>query len=854
MKNKLILIAAFILLASSVVLAEDLLITDFDQSSKYTTFVFKDDKGTVWTAGSGHSDNEKGFYLGIKYAIEKGGWGGWGLDIKGLDVSQCKYISFSVKGEKGGENLEVGIKDMKNKEIKVSLKDIATIDTSWTTVKVPLSEFKDIDMSALSNVHFAMGDWGGKGRIFIDDIKFAGGAEEVGGGDTIQGVGKVLVDGFERTNAYDRYYVYEGDDSSLKLASSRFAKEGDYSLELEYTLATTKSLGTWVSAHLRSGVESLNWTGVREIKMWVYGDGSDNILEFNIIDADGDTWVCQDRNVLNQTQWTLISMPLSKFGEKTGKTKVFDPSRIKTFEISVVSKSGVLSPGTRSYGSRIYVDQLYLLGENISAVASTPPNIVERLRMAVPAIGNVDFSGVAFTQYEYSPITQSMMYHWGKLAADAKVDKYSVRLEFAGTWQEFGDSAYYIATASNTTTGGGQEMRVTISDLHVTANDPFPNMTKLTLGNVWLDYSPYTFAGTWGYKGLTAEGDWEDLNYHLFLVKGKYNNFTSGTRLKTTLSSLNLFGLGEIPLKLLGTGIIVYSEDTARMPSLSNVSDSATLNKSNSMKLTKVSQDTTYTLELKRKFFTDRMQVLYIYGANYYSKSADADYSDPFDPKFNTMLETPLTLNGVMNRVRMEIYDIGVKGLSLNGEYRDVDPEFRPKYRNDPNGFDDYESDQKGFNVRASEWYKGFNIAAEYDSIHRKLYVDGIRNRQNYTFGYSGIKGIEMSYYKEIRRDVNNARSERSLFNATNRDEKVVANEVYIRTQIRDNMVLWFKIRNEEFISYAWNGHDFTDTLNAQWEYYLSSNAKFISEYKSVRYRYPNDDNNYLKAYFEVTF
>lgn len=853
MKNKILIIAFLILASAFTAYAEEMIILNFDQTSKFGPFVFKDDKGSTWSPSSGYSDSEKGFFLGIKYAIEPGGFGGWGIGLKALNASQYNYLTFAIKGEKGGEIVEVGMRDTKGKEKKLLVEDFITVDTSWNTVKIPFKGFTDVDMSTLDNIHFAMSDAAGKGKIFIDDVKLVSDEDDASREQDYQGVAKVLIDGFERTNANDRYYVYEGDDSSLRLTSSRSVKDGDYSLELEYLLATTKSLGTWVAAHLRSGVDILNWVGAREVKLWVYGDASDNILAFNIIDTDNDVWTYEDRGVLNQTQWTLVTMPIAKFREKTGKIKRLDLSKIKTFEIAIISKTGVLSPGTKRSTSRIFVDQLYLLGNNMNPIGATPPNIVAKLRTAIPSNGNVDFSGVAYTEYYNSPTTQSTMFHWGKLAADAKVDKYSVRLEFVASYQEFGYAAYYISTTSNTTTGGGQDMRVNISDLHVSANDPFPGVTKLTVGNIWLDYTPYTFAGTWGYKGLTAEGDWDELNYHFFMIKGRYNNFTTGTRLKTMLSTVNLLGLVEIPLKIIGTGIVVYSEDSARLPSLSNISEYGTLTKTESLRVQKVSQDTVFTLEAKRKFFTDRMQVTYTYGANYFSRIADADYTDPYEPVYNNLLATPINLAGMMSRIKAEIYDIGIKGFSLSGEYRDLDHEFKPKYRNNPNGFDDYETDMRGYNIRASEWYNGFNVSVDYDSIVRTFYKDGYRRRTSLGLGYYGVKGIELSFNKELRRDVNNIRSGRSAFSAW-RDEDVIANEFYVRSQLKDNMVLWFKIRHEELISYLWNSRDDADIFNTQFEYYMSSNAKFIAEFKTLRSRWPNDWDNYVKAYFEVTF
>jgi hypothetical protein len=831
------------------VFAEDLLIADFDQTTKYSQFVFKDDKGSQLTSSSGYQDPVKGYYLGIKFSMVEAGGIGYGLN--GLNISQFRYFSFSVKGEKGGETFEVGLRDKKDKEMRVKIEDVASVTTEWQTVKIPLSSFTGVDTTSMNNFHFAFAAKT-KGRISIDDIKFTGAgepaqaaaAEAAPGEPARNGVNKVLVDGFERTNASDRYYIYEGDDSSLKIEASRFSKEGDYALQMEYTLATTKPQGTWVSVHLRSGVDYLNWAGAREIKLWVYGDGTENILRFNIIDSDGDVWMCEDRNALSQTKWNLVSMPLNKFtlyGRSSSKTKMLDPNRIKSFEIAVWSKTGINAPGSSSSASRIYLDQLYILGENINANTAAPANIVQSLRIAVPSAGNVDLSGIAYTEYYYSPQTQNVVNHWGKLAANAKVDKYSVKLELVGVYQEFGDSAYYIMTGSNTSTGGGLEQKVNVSDLHVIANDPFPGVTKITLGNIWMDYTPYTFAGAWGYKGATVEGDIDALNYHFFVIKGKYNNFTTGTRAKTYFGQVQ------------ATGILVYSEDTARLPSISNVTADGQLQQSNSMKVEKVSQDTTYTLELRKKFFTDRMQMIGTYGNNIYKRFADADYTDPYNPIYNNRLDSPVNLNGQMGRMRMEIYDIGVQGLNITTEYRQVSHEFKPKYRNDPSGFDDSESDQQGGNVRVTEWYKGFNLSAEWDRLLRDFDKTGYRNRLNIGLGYYGVKGLDMSLSKEIKHDKNNIVSGRSGFSAY-RDDDVITNELYVRTQIKDNMVWWFKFWWQSINSAYSTLEQDTDSMDTQFEYYLSSNAKLIAEYKLTRYTWIIDDNNFTRVYFEVTF
>ncbi|MBN2406374.1 MAG: CIA30 family protein [Elusimicrobia bacterium] len=843
--------AAFLCLVSVVSLyAEDLLILDFDKASRWNTFPYKDDKGTIFNTSGAFSDEEKGKFLGVNYDIAKSGFGGWGVGLNGANVSEYMYLSFNVKGKSGNEVFDVGLKDTSSKEMNLRITDYTEIGTNWQEVRIPLADFKNINLNSLDNFHIGFNDSCGKGCIFMDDIRFAGdSAASIITEESLSN--KVLIEGFERVNPYDRYIVYEGDESSLNLEAGRLVYDGDYSMELEYSHATTKPWGTWVSVRHQTGVESLNWQGARELRMWVYGDGSDNIFRFYIVESDGEIWYYEDRDVLKSTKWTLVTMPLAKFTYYEGSAKndkLLDRKNINTFELAVLSRTGISTTGTKSSVSKIYVDTIYLVGEGISTVRSVPSGIVSDLRKAIETRSNVDLSGVVWNEYFYAPEQKGIIFHWAKIAANAAVNKYRVKFEVLGTQQNFGDAAYYTAN-STTTTIGTQSMGINVSNLYVVANEPLPYITNVTAGNIWVDYTPYTFTGVWGYKGLTMEGDWSRFNYHTFLIKGKYSNYTIGTRINTFFN------------KLIISAITVYSEDAAKLDGSSDLSDEGVVSESDLLEVKPVADDLVSTFEVKRKILSNRVTLTATYGNNLYNRYAEASYADNFNPTYTQELENPEKKHGSMYRGKVEVDDMGVQGLGLKYEYRDVDRQFRPKYRNNPTYFDDNESDQKGYNCKISQWYKGAVISAEYDDIVRKDYKEGHRRLANYGLGYYGLKNIELGYNISDKVDVNNTESSRSEFSALNRNDWIRARELYVRNKLRDNVILWFRIRRELL---TWRNSDTDvdlDSIQTKLEYYLTSNAKFFVEYKQTHYNEPSweptewpYDDNFLRAYFEVTF
>ncbi len=125
--------------------------------------------------------------LGLKPELM---WGSFAMDlgpttdltvipkkVESLDTSGYEYLTFWVKGEKGGERMELLMRDAHAlnymPQVKHKLPDATT---EWQKITVPLEQFKGrLDLTVLDNVGLAFGkDVGNlKGEvIFVDEFMF----------------------------------------------------------------------------------------------------------------------------------------------------------------------------------------------------------------------------------------------------------------------------------------------------------------------------------------------------------------------------------------------------------------------------------------------------------------------------------------------------------------------------------------------------------------------------------------------------------------------------------------------------------------------------------------------------------
>jgi len=104
----------------------------------------------------------------------KGSWCTWVINLGRFDASQKTHLAFWVKGEKGGERFDVGIKDattLSGNEPKME----QTTSTEWRRVLIPLRDMQNIkqqDLSALENFSLGFTDKLGSGIIYVQGFVF----------------------------------------------------------------------------------------------------------------------------------------------------------------------------------------------------------------------------------------------------------------------------------------------------------------------------------------------------------------------------------------------------------------------------------------------------------------------------------------------------------------------------------------------------------------------------------------------------------------------------------------------------------------------------------------------------------
>lgn len=856
-RGRLFLGAAAVIGVLSPLAAEPVISTaDFDNESP-EIFSFKDEKGSVLNASTAYSDVAKGKHLGVRYEILPGGWGGCGLVLKGLNAAGYRYLALDVRGETGGELFDIGLRDTDKKERKRSLSQFTDLTKEWRRVLIPLSEFAGVSLASLDNMSFGFPEKQ-SGRIFVDNIAFEGAV----GADAEGFVNKMVVDGFDRPNPSQAYRVFTGDQSSLTLAASRILHDGDYSMEMQYQLSTNRPWGTWVSAQ-RTPTEPLDWSGVDEIKLWVKGDGSENYLRFRFTEADGEMWELTDKSILSGTRWAQGSFPVKSFkivGQPPKSTPP-DLRGIKAYEIAVVSPTSAGTTGTKVSAGRVQIDLLYVTGERLKSGGLVPtavPTPGAPSGAAAPvakpqglAAGNVDFTLQAYTEYFFTPEEKGQVNHYAKLATTGRLGNYSARVEFGSSSQEFGQASTFVGSSATATTNQFPPLempsyQVFITNLH-------PAVSLITLGNIFVDYSPDIFTPVFGFKGAEVQGDYDRLNYQGFVIKHSQNAFTGGAR-----------GVYYLP-KLKLTAMAVYWEQNGRQSNASTVSSSSLQPSSGgTLRLERLAQDMTYNVQGDARFWRDRLRLVSMYGYNSYHQNATGDFTDPFNPVFSAALDPAHEAGGHLWRHRLEIYGagdpVGWRGLDLAYSYRDIGTGYKPHYRQTPVFYDDTDSDQWGHNVRALQRWNGWTLSGEYDAMRRHSDASYFRHKALWGLGYYGYRGVDLSITQDYRREIYQFTSDRSSFD-TNKNDKVIGTEIYVRAQMSPRVAGWVKPRQERIWHPASNGNFTSDILHGRLEYYIANNAKLFLEHRVTRSSlavlepqgFPFDDN-FTRVSFEVVF
>jgi RHS repeat-associated protein len=97
---------------------------------------------------------------------------GWRTGLGGIDCSDCEWLSFRVRGSRGGEKPNIYLDDG-NLRWGLDIEDYTEIKTDWQEVRIPLRDYavSGVDLTHLSEL-LVFFEWEEmSGTIYLDDIR-----------------------------------------------------------------------------------------------------------------------------------------------------------------------------------------------------------------------------------------------------------------------------------------------------------------------------------------------------------------------------------------------------------------------------------------------------------------------------------------------------------------------------------------------------------------------------------------------------------------------------------------------------------------------------------------------------------
>jgi len=95
--------------------------------------------------------------------------------LNGFNACYCDYVGFSVRGESGGEQVKIGLKDSAGREFKVDLSSYlpsGALTRGWQRVSIPLSAFGSVHLPSIDLISFAFDN--APAAIQVDYLAFTG--------------------------------------------------------------------------------------------------------------------------------------------------------------------------------------------------------------------------------------------------------------------------------------------------------------------------------------------------------------------------------------------------------------------------------------------------------------------------------------------------------------------------------------------------------------------------------------------------------------------------------------------------------------------------------------------------------
>jgi hypothetical protein len=116
--------------------------------------------------------------LRVTYSMSGNMSGGWGIHwsnspSRHFNAQGLTSVALSVKGARGREAFQVGLKDTSGREVKIESRDWLIVSGSeWKRMEVPLTAFRGVRSASVENLNIGFSRNHGRGQLCIDEIAF----------------------------------------------------------------------------------------------------------------------------------------------------------------------------------------------------------------------------------------------------------------------------------------------------------------------------------------------------------------------------------------------------------------------------------------------------------------------------------------------------------------------------------------------------------------------------------------------------------------------------------------------------------------------------------------------------------
>ncbi len=331
------------------------------------------------------------------------------------------------------------------------------------------------------------------------------------------GLDYLYIENFENADVVNQFDTYEDSDSSVDLSASYKTFNQDESkiaLKIDYQLETENSWGSFIEIS-KEFIPYKNLSLFDYISVRIKGNGNRDVLEIIFKDSSGKSMKYVNDSVIGNINWQDLKINLDKFT----KEKSFNIAEVKGIIIKIKSISADTSSGV------IYIDDI--IGHL---------KIIQAGSQAAVKTALLNWNVKGKLEYRDEPGSADKLWHrydlilrggYKNIGIDSTISIRSLKYNYKNSETEKDFSANDGLTSDDIIP---HEVKATKILFFVV--NPIPYIDLIEIGNLRINYNPYTIYKTYGYEGINVFfSRIYKIQLNAFYFKEWNDGYTAGSRL-----------------------------------------------------------------------------------------------------------------------------------------------------------------------------------------------------------------------------------------------------------------------------------------------------------------------------------